>query len=133
MSSNNLEVDSYSSAAVVASTAATTPESGNGSTVELSLELKASAEFWREFNLDARRQELKRQCLEMIEAKTASSNGKKRLNEITKSFRTKSPVFIKLHIAISYDSLVDRLLLLMNVGSASGHCPGSCTGIPRGD
>ena len=59
---------------------------------ELSSELKASADFWREFDLENKRQELKKQCMEMIDAKTASSNGKKRLNEITKAFRAKSPV-----------------------------------------
>lgn len=107
MSSNNLEIEGNAFAAA-ASTATTMPESGSCNAMELSAELKASAEFWREFNLDTRRQELKRQCMEMIEAKTASSNGKKRLNEITKTFRAKTPVRIKLNIAAYHHSFCHR-------------------------
>jgi homeobox protein cut-like len=44
-------------------------------------------EFWKEFDLDGRRAGLDKQCTEMREAKTASIAGRKKLNELTKSFR----------------------------------------------
>lgn len=47
-------------------------------------------EFWRDFNLDGRREGLDKQCLEMREMKTASMNGRKHLNELTKTFRSRS-------------------------------------------
>jgi len=46
--------------------------------------------FWLEFNLDDRRTGLDRQCLEMRELKGLSTGGRKRLNELTRSFRSKS-------------------------------------------
>jgi len=46
--------------------------------------------FWLEFNLDDRRTGLDRQCLEMRELKGMSTGGRKRLNELTRSFRSKS-------------------------------------------
>jgi homeobox protein cut-like len=46
-------------------------------------------DFWKEFDLDGRRLVLDKTCIEVREAKTSSINGRKRLNELTKSFRAK--------------------------------------------
>lgn len=46
--------------------------------------------FWLEFNLDDRRTGLDRQCLEMRELKGLSTGGRKRLNELTRTFRSKT-------------------------------------------
>jgi len=46
--------------------------------------------FWLEFNLDDRRTGLDRQCLEMRELKGMSTGGRKRLNELTRTFRSKT-------------------------------------------
>ena len=47
-------------------------------------------EFWKEFDLDARRLTLDQNCVDMREMKTSSINGRKRLNDSTKLFRSKS-------------------------------------------
>ena len=62
------------------------------SVMELSNEIQIASEFWKQFNLEAKRETLDGQVLEMKELKTASTNGRKRLNEVTRSFRSKSSV-----------------------------------------
>ena len=47
-------------------------------------------EFWKEFDLDTRRLTLDQNCVDMREMKTSSINGRKRLNDATKNFRSKS-------------------------------------------
>ena len=47
-------------------------------------------EFWKVFDLDARRITLDQNCVDMREMKTSSISGRKRLNDATKSFRAKS-------------------------------------------
>lgn len=47
-------------------------------------------EFWRDFDLDGRRVSLDKQCMEMREMKTTSMTGRKHLNELTKTFRSKT-------------------------------------------
>lgn len=47
-------------------------------------------EFWKVFDLDARRLTLDQTCVDMREMKTSSISGRKRLNDATKSFRAKS-------------------------------------------
>jgi len=53
----------------------------SGATTEL--------ELWRNFNLEQRKVSLDKSCVEMREAKTASINGRRKLNDITKLFRSK--------------------------------------------
>jgi homeobox protein cut-like len=50
----------------------------------------AELEIWKNFNLEQKKVNLDKSCVEMREAKTASIVGRKRLNDITKSFRAKS-------------------------------------------
>ena len=47
-------------------------------------------DFWKNFDLDARRISLDQNCIDMREMKTSSINGRKRLNDATKSFRGKN-------------------------------------------
>jgi homeobox protein cut-like len=47
-------------------------------------------EYWRDFDLEGRRISLDKQCMEMREMKTTSMNGRKHLNELTKTFRSKA-------------------------------------------
>jgi homeobox protein cut-like len=47
-------------------------------------------DFWRDFDLPSKRVALDNTCVDMREMKTASINGRKRLNEATKAFRTKT-------------------------------------------
>lgn len=47
-------------------------------------------EFWKDFDLDTRRVTLDQNCVDMREMKTSSINGRKRLNDATKTFRSKS-------------------------------------------
>lgn len=47
-------------------------------------------EFWKNFDLDARRLSLDQSCVDMREMKTSSISGRKRLNDATKSFRGKN-------------------------------------------
>jgi homeobox protein cut-like len=56
----------------------------------ISNEIKEAYEFWKEFNLDLKRESLDKTVIEIKDLKTASINGRKKLNEITKSFRNKS-------------------------------------------
>lgn len=51
-----------------------------------------AAEFWRGFDLDGRRTVLDQQCMEMREAKAQTSEARKRLNELTKEFRSSTYV-----------------------------------------
>jgi homeobox protein cut-like len=47
-------------------------------------------EFWKDFDLDNRRLTLDKNCVEMREMKTSSINGRKRLNDATKLYRSKT-------------------------------------------
>jgi hypothetical protein len=47
-------------------------------------------DFWRDFDMDNRRLSLDKACIEMKEMKSNSINARKRLNESTKAFRSKS-------------------------------------------
>ena len=49
-----------------------------------------SLEWWKDFDLDTNRLNLDKSCVEMREMKTASINGRKKLNEATKVFRSKT-------------------------------------------
>jgi homeobox protein cut-like len=53
-------------------------------------ECNSVLEFWKEFDLESKRALLDQQCVEMRDSKSASINGSKKLNELTKSFRNKS-------------------------------------------
>ena len=53
-------------------------------------EATSCLEFWREFDIEARRAASEKDILEMRDSKAASINGRKRLNEITKLFRSKT-------------------------------------------
>jgi homeobox protein cut-like len=46
-------------------------------------------EIWRNFNIEQRKLNLDASCVEMREAKTASINGRRKLNDNTKAFRSK--------------------------------------------
>ena len=46
-------------------------------------------EVWSQFSLSSKKLSLDRSCVEMRESKTASINGRKRLNDVTKLFRSK--------------------------------------------
>lgn len=46
--------------------------------------------FWKQFDLDAKRSAWDKTCTELREQKTSSITGRKRLNELTKSFRARS-------------------------------------------
>lgn len=54
------------------------------------LDHAAALEFWKEFDLDAKKHQLDQQCAEMKDQKAASISGRKKLNEMTKTFRSKS-------------------------------------------
>lgn len=47
-------------------------------------------DFWKEFDLDGRRLLLDKTCVEMKEMKTNAITSRKKLNDMTKSFRAKS-------------------------------------------
>ena len=69
-------------------------------------------EFWREFDLDSKRLSLDKTCVEMREQKTASINGRKRLNDITKLFRSKSKeeqLEMVMELLKAYQEEIDQL------------------------
>jgi homeobox protein cut-like len=77
-----------------------------------SSDFQVAAEFWRSFDLDAKRLTLDKQCIEMKDMKTASMAGRKRLNEITKSFRSKTKdeqVLSVLDVLKAYQEEIDQL------------------------
>ena len=56
----------------------------------LAEDVSDALEFWREFDLDTRREDLEEQCESLKAHKNASISGRKRLNELTKHFRSQS-------------------------------------------
>ena len=69
-------------------------------------------EIWRNFNLDQRKLALDKSCVEMREAKTASINCRKKLNDITKSFRSKpkeDQINMMTEILKCYQEEIDQL------------------------
>ena len=75
-------------------------------------EVRIAYEFWKEFDLDAKRSTLDQQCLDMKELKAASVAGRKRLNEATKAFRAKpkeEQVLIILDVLKAYQEEIDQL------------------------
>lgn len=68
--------------------------------------------FWKEFDLDGRRLLLDKNCSEMRDFKTASINGRKKLNELTKTFRSLSKEEqqgMMLNLLKEYQDEVDQL------------------------
>eukprot|EP01038_Epipyxis_sp_PR26KG_P006821 gene6821-9339_t len=63
---------------------------GSRSTSEVAFTVEAALEYWKTFDIENKKSQLEKTCTEMREMKTASIVGRKRLNEITKSFRAKS-------------------------------------------
>eukprot|EP01041_Mallomonas_annulata_P004617 gene4617-9172_t len=69
-------------------------------------------DFWREFDLDGKRLTLDKQCLEMREFKSNSVNGRKRLNDITKAFRSKTKddqLIMMTEVLKAYQEEIDQL------------------------
>lgn len=69
-------------------------------------------EIWRNFNLEQRKANLDKSCVEMREAKTASITGRRRLNDITKSFRSKpkdEQINMMTEILKCYQEEIDQL------------------------
>lgn len=69
-------------------------------------------EFWKEFDLDNRRPALDKTCVELRELKTGSINGRKKLNEITKLFRSKQPdeqLTMMTELLKAYQEEIDQL------------------------
>lgn len=72
----------------------------------------AELEVWRNFNLDQRKLNLDKSCVEMREAKTASINGRRKLNDITKAFRAKpkeEQINMMTEILKCYQEEIDQL------------------------
>jgi hypothetical protein len=59
----------------------------SSSAIGLKEDISNVLEFWTSFDINNKRTQLERQCVEMRESKTASISTKKALNEVTKSFR----------------------------------------------
>lgn len=72
----------------------------------------AELELWKNFNLEERKISLDKSCVEMREAKTASINGRRRLNDITKAFRAKpkeEQINMMTELLKSYQEEIDQL------------------------
>ncbi|KAJ1437644.1 CASP C terminal-domain-containing protein [Ochromonadaceae sp. CCMP2298] len=72
----------------------------------------AQLELWRNFDLDVRKVNLDKSCVEMREAKTASISGRRRLNDITKAFRAKpreDQVTMMTELLKAYQEEIDQL------------------------
>jgi len=72
----------------------------------------AELELWKTFNLEQRKANLDKSCVEMREAKTASISGRKRLNDITKAFRAKpkeEQINMMTEILKCYQEEIDQL------------------------
>lgn len=72
----------------------------------------AELELWRNFNLEQRKVSLDQSCVEMREAKTASITGRRRLNDITKAFRSKpkeEQINMMTEILKCYQEEIDQL------------------------
>ena len=75
-------------------------------------EVRIAYEFWKDFDLDAKRTTLDQQCLDMKELKAASVAGRKRLNEATKAFRAKpkdEQLVVILDVLKAYQEEIDQL------------------------
>lgn len=75
-------------------------------------DLQKVLQYWREFDLDSKRLMLDKQCLEMRDAKTQSINGRKRLNDITKLFRSKpkdDQIGMMTELLKAYQEEIDQL------------------------
>ena len=77
------------------------------------IDVNGVIEFWRSFDLDGNRQVLDKQVLEMREAKANSLNGRKRLNAITKTFRSRDKdeqVSTMTEVLKAYQEEIDQLV-----------------------
>ena len=75
-------------------------------------EATAAMEYWRHFDLPNRLISLEQSCLEMRESKTLSISGRKRLNELTKSFRSREKeeqVAMVTEVLKAYQEEIDQL------------------------
>lgn len=69
-------------------------------------------EVWSQFSLPSKKQSLDKSCVEMRESKTASINGRKRLNDVTKLFRSKpkeEQINMMTEILKCYQEEIDQL------------------------
>eukprot|EP00607_Mallomonas_marina_P007130 CAMPEP_0182438910 /NCGR_PEP_ID=MMETSP1167-20130531/86099_1 /TAXON_ID=2988 /ORGANISM="Mallomonas Sp, Strain CCMP3275" /LENGTH=775 /DNA_ID=CAMNT_0024632461 /DNA_START=161 /DNA_END=2488 /DNA_ORIENTATION=+ len=81
-------------------------------------------EFWKEFDLDGKRLALDKQCLEMREFKSTSVSGRKRLNDITKSFRSKpkeEQLMMMTEVLKAYQEEIDQLSRRSKFSESSFH------------
>ena len=62
-------------------------QQSSGRVSGLPLEQQQAIQFWRDFQFDTQRIQWDKVCTEMREMKTQSITGRKRLNELTKTFR----------------------------------------------
>lgn len=86
--------------------------SSNSNQVFSSSDANNILEIWREFDLDGKRLTLDKNCVEMKELKTASITGRKRLNDATKSFRSKSKddqITMMPEVLKAYQEEIDQL------------------------
>ena len=75
-------------------------------------EASSIIELWNQFNLTNKKQSLDKSCIEMREAKTFSISGRKKLNDITKLFRSKpkeEQVNMMTEVLKSYQEEIDQL------------------------
>ncbi len=79
----------------------------------LSIETQQNIQFWRDFQFDTQRQQWDKVCNEMRELKTASMNGRKRLNDLTKAFRAmktkEEQVNSVMELVKAYQEEIDQL------------------------
>lgn len=75
-------------------------------------DLQKVLQYWREFDLDSKRLMLDKQCIEMRDSKTQSINGRKRLNDVTKLFRSKhkdDQIGMMTELLKAYQEEIDQL------------------------
>lgn len=75
-------------------------------------EASSIIELWNQFNLTNKKINLDKSCIEMREAKTSSITGRKKLNDITKLFRSKpkeEQVNMMTEVLKSYQEEIDQL------------------------
>jgi homeobox protein cut-like len=72
-------------------------------------ELIEILESWKQFNLEEKKISLDKNCVEMRELKTASIAGRKRLNDITKAYRSSTNTMSVTDLLKAYQEEIDQL------------------------
>ena len=107
---NKVDLEPSSSSASAKNSIPLVPSSSNSTNKESGSDVLEIIELWKQFDFCGVKGNMEKLCIEMRELKTCSINGRKRLNDMTKAFRSNASKSITLtDVLKAYQEEIDQL------------------------